>query len=178
MQVFIIWFCLAYLCGIAFAVYHLCIFYKVIKDVNVACEGDGEKTAGLGMLILLNYVTLGIYSFIWCYKFGNRLAKNALRYGMEFKKLGRTLLAAKISKLLFSLIFDAAFIFYFIFQGDICVLMKTLCPSLTDMLGILSIFVTMAFGFVGFLVSHFVLMGIIFKYTNKICAGYNAAHNL
>lgn len=176
--IFSLWFGLAYLCGMAFEVYRLCVFYRMIKDVNVACEGDGDKTTGLGLLFLLNYVTLGVYSFIWWYKFGKRLAKNAPRYGMEFKKLGRTMLVLKISEALFSLIFDAAFIFYFIFQGDICALMNTLCPSSTDMLGILSIFVTMAFGFVGFLVSHFVLMGIIFKYTNRICAGYNAAHNL
>ena len=37
----------------AFAVYNLYVFYKMIKDVNVACEGDGEKTAGLEFLILL-----------------------------------------------------------------------------------------------------------------------------
>ncbi|MDE6718757.1 MAG: DUF4234 domain-containing protein [Treponemataceae bacterium] len=162
----------------AFAVYNLYVFYKMIKDVNVACEGDGEKTAGLEFLILLEYVTLGVYSFIWWYKFGNRLAKNAPRYGMDFKKLGRTLLVVKISKLLFILFFCAAFIFYLIFPSESYALMANFYPSLTDMQWILSMLVAMAVGFVGVVVSHFVLIGIAFKYTNRICAGYNAAHNL
>lgn len=166
-----VWYGLTYLCWMAFVVYCLCVFYKMIKEVNVACEGDGERTAGLGMLILLNYVTWGVYGYIWWYKFGKRLAKNALRYGMDFKKLGRTLLALKISKLLFTLLFCAVFIFFCTFDSSGYGLMATYQIFFSQLMA-------MAVCLVGVVVFHFALMGVAFKYTNKICAGYNAAHNL
>ena len=43
-------------------------------------------------LILLSLVTCGIYSFYWYYCLGNRLAKNAPRYGMSFQENGTTVL--------------------------------------------------------------------------------------
>lgn len=169
---------LGYLCGMAFAVYNLCVLYKMIKDVKVACGGDGEKTTGLASLILLDIVTLGVYSFIWWYKFGNRLAKNAPRYGMAFKKVGRSLLVMKISKGAFTLFFCAIFIFYLGFPNYSYALMAFFRPSLTTTQGFFSLLVAMAVCFVGAIISHFVLMGVAFTYANRICAGYNAAHNL
>ncbi len=75
-------------CGI----YAYIFLYELIKDVNVICEGDGEETPGLLMFILLTIVTCGIYSWIWYYKLGNRLAKNAPRYGLAFSENGTTIL--------------------------------------------------------------------------------------
>ena len=176
--IFSLWFGLAYLCGMAFEVYRLCVFYKMIKDVNVACEGDGDKTTGLGFLFLLNYVTLGVYSFIWWYKFGKRLAKNAPRYGMKFKKLGSTMLVLKISKALFILFFCAVFFFHFWFTSESSAFLAIFYPSFTGAQWIFFMFISLEVCLVGFLVSHFILMGVAFKHTNRICAGYNAAHNL
>ncbi len=75
-------------CGI----YSYFFLYQIAHDVNIACEGDGEKTAGLLEYILLSIVTCGIYSLIWEYKLGNRLASNAPRYGMNFQENGTTVL--------------------------------------------------------------------------------------
>lgn len=75
-------------CGI----YSYYFLYKLAKDVNTACEGDGEKTSGLVAFILLSFVTCGIYSWVWYYKLGNRLASNAPRYGMTFQENGTTVL--------------------------------------------------------------------------------------
>lgn len=75
-------------CGI----YSYYFIYKLAKDVNVACEGDGERTQGLVAFILLSVVTCGIYSWIWYYGLGNRLASNAPRYGMSFQENGTTVL--------------------------------------------------------------------------------------
>ena len=75
-------------CGI----YGWYFIYKLAKDVNTCCDGDGENTAGLLMLILLSIVTCGIYSYIWFYKLGDRLNKNAYRYGMMFTENGTTVL--------------------------------------------------------------------------------------
>ena len=75
-------------CGI----YGLVFLYAMIQDVNTVCDGDGEHTRGLLGLILLSLVTCGIYSFYWYYCLGNRLAKNAPRYGMSFQENGTTVL--------------------------------------------------------------------------------------
>lgn len=75
-------------CGI----YSYYFIYKLAQDVNIACDGDGESTAGLLMFILLSIVTCGIYTWIWYYKLGNRLATNAARYGLNFPENGTTVL--------------------------------------------------------------------------------------
>lgn len=75
-------------CGI----YAWYFIYKLAKDVNTCCDGDGENTSGLLMFLLLSIVTCGIYSYIWFYKLGNRLHKNAPRYGMMFTENGTSVL--------------------------------------------------------------------------------------
>lgn len=75
-------------CGI----YSYVFIYQLAKDVNTACAGDGEETAGLVKFILLTMVTCGIYSWVWYYKLGNRLNNNAPRYGMQFQENGTTVL--------------------------------------------------------------------------------------
>lgn len=75
-------------CGI----YHYYFIYSVASDVNVACQGDGQSTGGLGKFILLSIVTCGIYCWIWQYNLGNRLASNAPRYGLSFQENGTTVL--------------------------------------------------------------------------------------
>ncbi len=75
-------------CGI----YSLFFIYSMARDVNTACDGDGQKTPGLVEFILLSIITCGIYSIIWQYSLGNRLAEGARRYGMHFAENGTTIL--------------------------------------------------------------------------------------
>ncbi len=75
-------------CGI----YCYVFMYYMIKDVNIACEGDGDETPGLLMFILLSLITCGIYSFVWYYKIGDRLARNCQRYGYTVTENGTTVL--------------------------------------------------------------------------------------
>ncbi|MCR4843025.1 MAG: DUF4234 domain-containing protein [Eubacterium sp.] len=75
-------------CGI----YGYYFIYKMAHDINIACDGDGEKTGGLVAFIVLSFLTCGIYSWYWEYKLGNRLAANADRYGMRFQENGTTIL--------------------------------------------------------------------------------------
>lgn len=75
-------------CGI----YSYIFIYQLAKDVNTACDGDGQETAGLIKFLLLSMITCGIYSWIWYYKLGDRLANNAQRYGMMFQENGTTVL--------------------------------------------------------------------------------------
>ena len=79
-------------CGI----YSYYFIYSVAKDVNIACDGDGEETGGLLTFILLSIITCGISSWIWEYKLGNRLAANANRYGLSFQENGTTILLWQI----------------------------------------------------------------------------------
>lgn len=80
------------LCIVTCGIYGWYFIYSIARDVNICCDGDGEHTSGLLMFILLSIVTCGIYSYIWFYKLGNRLNKNAYRYGMVFTENGTSVL--------------------------------------------------------------------------------------
>lgn len=75
-------------CGI----YGFWFIYQLAKDVNQMCSADGKTTAGLGVYLLLCIVTCGIYSYYWMYQIGDRLQRNAPRYGMQFTESGTTIL--------------------------------------------------------------------------------------
>ena len=75
-------------CGI----YGLYLFYTVVRDVNIACDGDGEHTTDFILYIVLTIITCGIYHFFYIYKLGNRLQKNAPRYGLSFQENGTSVL--------------------------------------------------------------------------------------
>ena len=72
------------------SVYGYYFFYTMARDVNIACEGDGENTSGLITFIILSMVTCGFYAYYWYYKLGNRLCGNAPRYGLSFQENGTT----------------------------------------------------------------------------------------
>lgn len=74
------------------AVYGWYTIYKLSNDINIACNGDGENTSGLVKTLILTIITCGIYGWIWHYKLGNRLAKNASRYNLTFQENGTTVL--------------------------------------------------------------------------------------
>lgn len=75
-------------CGI----YSWIFLYRLIKDINIICDGDGNETPNLPKLILLSIVTCGIYTWIFYYKLGNRIYENAGRYGLSFSENGTTIL--------------------------------------------------------------------------------------
>ncbi len=75
-------------CGI----YGYYFLYSMARDVNIACEGDGQKTPGLLPFILLSFITCGFYALYWYYCLANRLAANAPRYGLSFQENGTTIL--------------------------------------------------------------------------------------
>lgn len=75
-------------CGIYCYYYH----YSLAKEINIACDGDGENTGGLIAFILLSYITLGFYAYYWEYKLGNRLISNAGRYHLNLQGNGTTIL--------------------------------------------------------------------------------------
>jgi len=79
-------------CGI----YGIIFWYRYAEDMNVVCQGDGEHTQNYIVVILLSIITCGIYQFIFFYRIGNRLARNAPRYGLAFNEDGMTILLWEI----------------------------------------------------------------------------------
>ena len=77
---------------ITFGIYGLYWIYKLAKDVNAICEGDGKKTGGLLKYILFGLITFGIYDMIWVFMLGDRLQDNAPKFGLKFKESGGIIL--------------------------------------------------------------------------------------
>ncbi len=72
--------------------YHFYWQYRVVKDINTICRGDGEETPGVLKFTLLSIVTAGIYGYYWYYKLGDRIYRNGPRYGVPVKEDGGTML--------------------------------------------------------------------------------------
>ena len=66
--------------------------YATSRDVNIACEGDGNDTTGVLLYFILSVITCGIYPIFWLYGLANRLQANAQRYGLTFPENGTTVL--------------------------------------------------------------------------------------
>ena len=75
-------------CGI----YGYYFVYTIARDMNIACEGDGENTGGLASFILLSFVTCGLYSLWWEYQLANRVQANGSRYGLVIQENGINIL--------------------------------------------------------------------------------------
>jgi hypothetical protein len=75
-------------CGI----YGMYFIYKLAKDMNTICEGDGKKTRGLLFVLIIGAITAGIYSLFWLYALGDRMQENGSRYGLTIKESGTTIL--------------------------------------------------------------------------------------
>jgi hypothetical protein len=75
-------------CGI----YSLYMMYTLERDINIACDGDGDHTTSFWAYLGLSIITCGIYHFYYVYKMGNRLQRNAPRYGLSFQENGTSVL--------------------------------------------------------------------------------------
>lgn len=72
--------------------YSLYFIHTVARDVNIACAGDGDHTAGLLKHFILSILTCGIYSIYWDYALANRTAANGQRYGYHIQENGTNFL--------------------------------------------------------------------------------------
>ena len=79
-------------CGI----YYCFFLHAVARDMNEICESDNDHTTGFLGYVLLNILTLGIYSFVWWYKLGNRLQRNGRRLRCTFPEDGSHILLWQI----------------------------------------------------------------------------------
>lgn len=77
---------------ITLGIYEFVFYYKWARDVNIICDGDGNKTPGLLAFMFLSLITFGIYGLWWYYSLGNRLNNNAERYNCTINENGTTIL--------------------------------------------------------------------------------------
>lgn len=75
-------------CGL----YHFYFSYKLVSDLNIACEGDDNELPNYFVMLLLSVFTCGIYGYVWLYKLGNKLRVNGYRYGETIYSSGIVLL--------------------------------------------------------------------------------------
>lgn len=85
---------------VTFGIYWLYYIYKIARDVNILCSGDGEETPGFAAYFFLSLVTCGIYTYYWYYKLGDRMHRNAPRYNLAFNETGSTILLFLLINLL------------------------------------------------------------------------------
>ena len=79
-------------CGI----YGYYFIYHLAKDINTACDGDGDlPVGGLGAYIGYSILTCGIYSSCWEFNLVERICYNSPRYGLKMEDNGTTILLWK-----------------------------------------------------------------------------------
>ena len=57
---------------VTFGFYSFYLTYVQIRDTNTICANDGQRTAGLFKLLILGFLTFGIYFLIWDIKLVSR----------------------------------------------------------------------------------------------------------
>lgn len=70
------------------AIYSIWFFVKMVSDINIICEGDGERTTGYIAASLLALITCGIYYIYYIYRIQTRLHENADRYEVKITESG------------------------------------------------------------------------------------------
>jgi len=73
-------------------IYWFWFMHQLAKDVNIMCEGDGKKTAGLLKMVILTVLTCGIYGVYWWISIADRLYLNGSRYGVQTPYKGSSVL--------------------------------------------------------------------------------------
>lgn len=69
-------------------IYFVYVVGRIAKDLNRICEGDGMHTLGSFVFLLALYPTCGLYAVAWLFCLGERMHKNAPRYGIQLRIRG------------------------------------------------------------------------------------------
>lgn len=70
--------------------------YKIGRDIDMLCSGDGETETSYIKAWLLGIITAGIYHEYWWYKQANRLKLNAGRYNLKVRESGLSMIAFRM----------------------------------------------------------------------------------
>jgi len=87
------WFKYLVLSFITCDIYALYETHRIAKEMNLCCEGDGQKTPGILKLIFFTIITCGFYAFYYCYALERRIQQTAYRkYGIMIGEGGGSVL--------------------------------------------------------------------------------------
>ena len=75
---------------VTLSLYHFWFMQRWVKDLNTVCDGDGENTPGVGIMLLLWLPTLGIYPLLWMAGVADRMYNNADRYDADISRDGES----------------------------------------------------------------------------------------
>lgn len=85
-------------------IYGFYTMYRLAKDMNVICNGDGKRSPNFFVVCLLSLVTCDVYGYYWYYMQAKRLYEAAPGYGVTVKEKGSTILLwMTVGSLLFGL---------------------------------------------------------------------------
>jgi drug/metabolite transporter (DMT)-like permease len=76
---------------VTLGIYGIVFWWGYVKDINRVCH-DGEDSPNYIVVLLLSFITCGIYSLYWHYKQGNRLQAAAPQYNLSFQENGTSVL--------------------------------------------------------------------------------------
>ena len=72
------------------SIYHYIFLEAWVKDLNILCREDGERTRGIGEMMLLSILTLGVYKYVWIAGIADRIYNNAPRYDVDVRQDGES----------------------------------------------------------------------------------------
>lgn len=78
--------------AIGSAVYQIVMLTKMVKEINIMCEGDGEHLMHYFAALLLGCVTLGIYYIYYLYRVQERLYANRKKYDVAITEKGTAII--------------------------------------------------------------------------------------
>lgn len=80
----------AVLSVLTLSVYHYIFLEAWVKDLNILCREDGERTRSVGEMMLLSILTLGVYKYVWIAGIADRIWNNAYRYDADVRQDGES----------------------------------------------------------------------------------------
>lgn len=80
-------------------IYPLVIKIKMVNEINLICENDGNKTMHYLLMCLFSILTFGIVYLVYVYRLQNRLYQNAEEYGARVTVTGGTIVLCKLLSL-------------------------------------------------------------------------------
>lgn len=132
-------------------IYEYYYIWKISKDANLVCAGDGQKTPGLAAFILLSLVTAGIYNIYWMSKLANRLAANAGRYQVMTEYSGND-------------------VTHWFIGNIVCIVLAVLFISYAPLLALLFVVVAV--------ICSLAALNIIIMMMNQLASAYNRTYGL
>ncbi len=68
---------------ITLGISNIFFWYRWTEDLNKLCDGDDKDSANYILVLILDFLTCGLYALIWNYQMAERIYKKAPEYGAK-----------------------------------------------------------------------------------------------